>query len=343
MLFSVAHLTITNQKKPYFWQKSYMFKFKDQRVIGIILASITALLWGVLAIGLKVAIEILDPMTIVWFRFLLAFSVLLVYYAVKKPSYLSILTHPPMYLLIASLGLGINYIAYMYGLKFTSATISQILIQIGPIMLGIVGFVFFRETISRRQAMGFMIAGVGLALFYYDSIAKFIGHEELFNMGILWIVVAAMAWVVYAAFQKLLIKTYPSQQLNLFVFGLPVILFLPFVTFSGFLQLTFVNWMLMAFLGLNTLFSYGCLTLAFKYLEANKISMIITMNPIITFILMGVAAYYEVTWFIPEVISVKGIIAAMLVITGGVLAVAFANPKKKKEIKEWIAAIEKKD
>jgi drug/metabolite transporter (DMT)-like permease len=320
-----------------------MFKFKDQRIIGIILASFTALLWGVLAIGLKIAIGIVDATTIVWFRFLLAFSVIFAYYAVKKPAYLKILWHPPMYLLIAALGLSINYIAYMYGLQLTSATISQILIQIGPIMLGVVGFVFFKETISRRQAMGFLIAGTGMALFYYDSIAKFIGHEELFNMGLLWIFVAALAWVVYAAFQKMLVSAYPAQQLNLFIFGLPVILFLPFVNFSSFVPLTFSNWMLMVFLGLNTLFSYGALTLAFKYVEANKISMIVTMNPIITFIIMGWATYFEIAWIQPEIITFKGVIAALLVITGGVLAVAFANPKKKKEIKEWIAAIEKKN
>jgi drug/metabolite transporter (DMT)-like permease len=310
-------------------------KFKDQRVIGILLASFTALLWGVLAIGF------MDATTVVWFRFLLAFSVIFIYYSVKRPAYLKILWHPPMYLLIAALGLGINYIAYMYGLKLTSATISQILIQIGPIMLGVVGFVFFKETISRRQAMGFMIAGVGMALFYYDSIAKFIGHEELFNMGLLWIFVAALAWVVYAAFQKMLVNNYAAQQLNLFIFGLPVLLFLPFVNFSNFVPLTFNNWMLMLFLGLNTLFSYGSLTLAFKYVEANKISMIITMNPIITFIIMGAAAYFEVTWMIPEVITMKGMFAALLVIVGGVLAVAFANPKKKKEIKEWLSIHDK--
>jgi drug/metabolite transporter (DMT)-like permease len=320
-----------------------MFKFKDQRVIGIILASFTALLWGVLAIGLKIAVGFMDATTIVWFRFLLAFSVIFAYYAIKKPAYLKILYQPPMYLLIAALGLGINYIAYMYGLKLTSATISQILIQVGPIMLGVVGFAFFKETISRRQALGFLIAGSGMALFYYDSIAKFVGHEELFNMGLLWILVAAMAWVVYAAFQKMLVSSYPAQQLNLFIFGLPVLLFLPFVDFSNFVPLRFADWMLLVFLGLNTLFSYGALTLAFKYVEANKISMIVTMNPIITFIIMGLATYFEIAWIQPEVITMKGMIAAMLVITGGVLAVAFANPKKKKEIKEWIAAIEKKD
>jgi drug/metabolite transporter (DMT)-like permease len=319
-----------------------LIKFKDQRVIGILLAAITALLWGVLAIGLKVAMDFLDPMNIVWFRFLLAFSVLLGWYAFKKTAYLKILFQPPILLLVAALGLGINYIAYMYGLKYTSAGTSQIIIQIGPIMLGMVGFIFFKETISRRQAAGFLIAGTGLALFYFDNILQYLGHEELYNMGILWILVASMAWVVYATFQKMLVKTYAAMQLNLFIFGLPVLLFLPFVTFSGFVQLTFLNWMLLVFLGLNTLISYGCLTLSFKYLEANKISMIITMNPIITFLMMGFAAYFELSWMQPEVLSIKSGLAALLVIVGGVLAVAFANPKKKKEIKEWLSVHDKK-
>ena len=154
-----------------------MFKFKDQRIIGIILVSMTALLWGVLAIGLKMAIELLDAMTIVWFRFLLAFSVLCVYYAIKKPAYLRIMYQPPMYLLIAALGLGINYIAYMYGLKYT-ASVSQIVIQIGPIMLGLVGLVFFRETISRRQALGFLIAGTGRPFFISIALPGFWGRKS---------------------------------------------------------------------------------------------------------------------------------------------------------------------
>jgi hypothetical protein len=51
---------------------------------------------------------------------------------------------------------------------------------------------------------------------------------------------------------------------------------------------------------------------------------------------MGFAAYFGVAWLQPEVITFRGIIAALLVIVGGVLAVAFANPNKKKEIKFWM-------
>lgn len=309
---------------------------KDKRIKGVIFASITALTWGFLVIALKMSTNIMDPLTIVWFRFLVAFSILFIYYIIKNPSYLKILRNPPIYLVIASLGLGINYIAFLYGIKLTTASSAQVIIQIGPIFLGFVGLVFFKEKISLRQSIGFMIAGIGLFIFYSDNINKLVGDADMYNMGVLWVVVAAMAWVVYAAFQKQLVKTYPAQQLNLFLFGLPVLLFLPFIQPARFLELDFANWMLMVYLGVNTLIAYGFLALSFKYLEANKISVIITLNPIITFIIIGLLTYFEISWIEPEILTTRGVIAALLVVVGAITAVAFAKPGKKKEITKLI-------
>ncbi len=309
---------------------------KDQRFKGVLFASITALTWGFLVIALKISTRLMTPLNIVWFRFLVAFSILFIYYLIKKPSYLKILRNPPIYLVIASLGLGINYIAFLYGIKLTTASSAQVIIQIGPIFLGFVGLVFFKEKISLRQSIGFMIAGIGLFIFYRDNINKLVGDADMYNMGVLWIVVGAMAWVVYATFQKQLVKTYPAQQLNLFIFGLPVLLFLPFIKPESFIELDFNGWILMIYLGVNTLIAYGFLAMAFKYLEANKISVIITMNPIITFILIGLLTYFEVSWIEPEELTTRGIFAALLVVIGAITAVAFAKPTKKKEITELL-------
>ena len=60
----------------------------------------------------------------------------------------------------------------------------------------------------------------------------------------------------------------------------PVLLFLPFVNFASLAHLSFGYWALLVFLGANTLISYGCLSLALKYLEAGKVSIIIVLNPI---------------------------------------------------------------
>lgn len=308
----------------------------NNRLKGILFASTTAFFWGFLAIALKVASGILDPLTIVWFRFLVAFSILLVYFAIKKPVYLKILRQPPLFIIIASLGLGINYLAFLYGLKLTTPNTAQVIIQVGPILLGIVGLAFFKEKISKRQAFGYVVAGSGLFIFYRESLSGIVASEEMFNMGILWVVVAAMSWVVYATFQKMLVKKYPAQQLNLFLFALPVLLFLPFTKPSGFLTMGLWEWLLMIYLGLNTLIAYGSLAMAFKYLEASKVSIIVTLNPIITFIIMGILTLVEVSWIEPETLSTTGLIAALLVLTGAILAVSVAKYSNKKEIQSFI-------
>ncbi len=141
---------------------------KDQRVKGIIYASITAVMWGFLAIALKVASGIMDPVTIVWFRFVVAFSILFLFFLFTKPSELKIFKKPPIFLVIASIALGINYLAFLYGVELTTPSTAQVIIQIGPIFLGFVGLIFFKEKISMRQGIGFMIDGYGLFLFYIE-------------------------------------------------------------------------------------------------------------------------------------------------------------------------------
>ena len=53
---------------------------------GIIYASITAFFWGFLAIALKIAVREIEPVTVVWFRFLIAFVLLSIWQITKNPS-----------------------------------------------------------------------------------------------------------------------------------------------------------------------------------------------------------------------------------------------------------------
>lgn len=292
---------------------------------GVIYATITAVLWGFLAVALKVGSQHVDSVTIVWFRFTLAFSILFAYHLVKKPAELKILVRPPIILVIAALGLSGNYLGFMLGIEYTSPANTQVLIQAGPITLAIIGVIFFRERMSLRQIIGFGLAIFGFAFFYRNQLSLIFGSEAVYNKGIVYILSGAAAWVVYATMQKQLVQKYSTSSLNLFLFGLPVILFFPFADLNSLTHLYWGWWFLLIAFGLNTLVAYGTLALALKYLEANKVSIIIIMNPIITFVTMAVLGYFEVSWIKAERFSVLTIMGALIVLTGAVLVI-----KKKK-------------
>src|SRR4030042_7112651 len=136
---------------------------------GILYASVTALLWGVLAVALKVSLQDVSPVGITWFRFTLAFLGLAIYYFWKKPGYLRILRKPPLLLLLASVCLGINYIGFIKGVHLTSPGIAQIFIQTGPVLLAASGFIFFKEKAIPRQVIGLLLVVSGLFLFYHEQ------------------------------------------------------------------------------------------------------------------------------------------------------------------------------
>ncbi len=296
---------------------------------GILLAATTAFLWGILAIALKVALNYFDPYTIVWFRFAVATVVLVAYYAFAQPSLLSVYKRPPLLMIVGAVLLAGNYIGYMQGINYAGPAATQIMIQTGPVILGIIGFTVFKERITILRASGFAIATIGFFVFYFNQINNLEFEQSALRVGALWTLGAAASWAGYAFVNKKLVLKYHPQQINLIIFGLPIILFLPTVNFQLFLQAyPWWVWLLMVALGLNTVVAYGTLSAAFKYTEANKISIVIIMNPVITFIVLEVMLMLNVNWFEIPPVSTLAYLGALLVIIGTILAVGMPNKKQ---------------
>lgn len=289
--------------------------------LGLLFAGFTSLLWGFLAVFLKFSLVDLDSISIVWFRFSFAFILLFSILYFKKNTTISILKKPPLLIIIAGIALGFNYLFFMMGLKNTNPTITNIVIQIGPVLLASVGIFIYKEKITLKQSFGFISVISGFALFLYDQTnnASFI-YKDL-NMGLLFIVIAAISWVVYASFQKKLSKDYDPQQLNLIIYLIPVIMFAPFVNFGSFLNLNTSSSFVLIFLGINTILAYGFIGEALKYAPANKVSVIITLNPIITLITMAIMDQFNYVWLGKEATSILGYFGAVLVILGAILAI----------------------
>ena len=293
---------------------------------GIIYASITAFFWGFLPIALKVAVREVEPITIVWFRFAVAFLMLAGWQAAKNPSSFKLMIKPPILLILAALALTWNYLGYMLGIHYTTPSNAQLFIQTGPIMLAISGFVFFKEKITRIQIIGFAIAILGLAFFYHDQLSVFVDSNGKYNLGVLITLTAALAWATYAALQKKLVSKYSTKSLNLFLFALPMIIYFPFINLSPLFQLSWLWLLLLFFLGANTFIAYTALAEALKYTDASIVSIIIIVNPIITFITMGVLTEMNVSWVAHERFSMITILGASLVVTG-IFLVAWKSKK----------------
>lgn len=284
------------------------------------MALVTTALWGVLPILQKIALNEFSPGVIVWFRFLFAFFVLypLLHFHGSKPA--SIMLRPPLLGIVSGICLAGNYLTVVRGIHFSSPSNAAILIQTAPVLLVVMGVGFFRERLTRGQTLGVVCAAAGFFMFYVDQ-KSHAADASLYSSANLNIVLGAAGWVGFMVCQKLLSKDYEPQALNLLVYGTAVVVLAPAVTWSEFEGVSPRFWTLLVFLGLNTLIAYGALAEAVKCMPLAHLSVILTLNPLITLFTMSVLPKIHAGWVEPEIVGALGYMGAIAAIAGVVMTV----------------------
>lgn len=288
---------------------------------GLLFATITALSWAVLAIGLKYALTFTDSETIVWMRMAVAAVVLGAILAIRQPDSLKNLWPLPPLGVVAGLMLAANYLGFMKGVELTSASNAQIMIQMGPLSLILIGLLYFKEVPSPKQKLGFVLASAGFSLFYWDQWTSSQSAGISLEEGTLWIVMAAVTWALFATFQKILVRKHAPQQINLLIYSLSALALLPTANPSSLIALSPWALFLLVALGINTIVAYGCLAEAFQRAPASQVSVIISANPLLTLALIAGLQFIGWDFISGEQVGSVGYVGAVLVVSGVIFTV----------------------
>ncbi|OHC44473.1 MAG: hypothetical protein A3J25_11785, partial [Pseudomonadales bacterium RIFCSPLOWO2_02_FULL_63_210] len=180
----------------------------------------TALLWGVLPIKLKEVLQVMDPVTVTWYRLLVSGSILLAYLAASRglPRFRPLGRKGGWLLALAIAGLSANYVLYLMGLNLLSPGTTQLVIQVAPILLLISSLFVFRERFSFAQGIGLAVLLFGFALFFNQRLGEFLAcallltpwaqPQQVFELSALqgWLLFACClnTLVAYGAFAEAL-------------------------------------------------------------------------------------------------------------------------------------------
>ena len=229
--------------------------------------------------------------------------------------------------ILGGTALAANYFAMTQGIHFSGPSNAAVIIQVAPVLLAIVGVVFFRETIGSRQFMGMVMAAVGFYLFYLDR-SENAEHNFHYSIANRWVMFAAVVWVLYMICQKRLSAKYSAQALNLLVYAVATIVLIPLVEWNEFFKGGFAGWLLLIVLGLNTLLAYGALAEAVECIPLSLISVLITLNPLITLGGMWMLSTLGIAVLPAENISGSGYLGGIIAVSGVVFVVASASTKE---------------
>ncbi|BDH44453.1 membrane protein [Salmonella enterica subsp. enterica serovar Choleraesuis] len=296
---------------------------KQQAGIGIALALTTAMCWGALPIAMKQVLEVMEPATVVFYRFLMAGIGLGIILTLKgklppltqfrKPRWL-------LLLLIATGGLFGNFLLFSSSLQYLSPTASQVIGQLSPVGLMIASVFILKEKMRGSQIIGASILVCGLVMFFNTSLIEIFTRLTDYTWGVIFGVSAAAVWVSYGVAQKVLLRRLASQQILFLLYTLCTIGLFPLAKPAVIMQLD--GWQLscLIFCGLNTLVGYGALAEAMARWQAAQVGAIITLTPLFTLLFSNLLSLGWPELFAVPLLNLVGYIGAFVVVFGAMFS-----------------------
>lgn len=293
----------------------------DNWRLGVTLATITMLLWASLPVALDMSLEILDPFTLTWFRFLAAGAVLGAWLAAsgRLRHYGRLSRRGWVLMAVAALGLTCNYVLYLLGLSHTSPGNIQVIIQLGPLFLALGAMAIYGERYTATQWVGFTALVLGLGIFFRDQIAVLAGSIETYALGVGIIVLAAATWSVYALAQKQILVELASPLIMLFIYVTAVLLLSPLASPAQLLQLDWIHAAAVAYCALNTLVAYSCFAEALNHWQASRVGAVLALTPLGTLMVVSMLAQAWPEFVEPESMTAIGVVGAVIVVVGSMM------------------------
>ncbi|MCG8465568.1 MAG: DMT family transporter [Xanthomonadales bacterium] len=310
--------------------------------LGLMLALTTMLAWASLPVALKLTLEFVDPWTLTWFRFASAAALLLVWQGPKRSfsGFRRLRQALWALLFIAALGLMGNYVFYLLGLAQIGPAIAQIIIQLAPLLMGLGGIAIFGERYNLAQWLGFITLIFGLGFFFHHQFSALNSHElapqslsERSNalwQGAIFLGISAVSWAAYALAQKQLLRDFSSMRIMLFIYLFASITLASSADLQAFHGLNAVQWALLAFCALNTLVAYGAFAEALNHWEASRVSAVLALTPLGTFLVAMLVTYWYPDNLAPENLDWLSWMGAIVVVVGSMVT-SLAGKKKPKE------------
>jgi drug/metabolite transporter (DMT)-like permease len=253
--------------------------------LGLIFVSIAVFFWGILPIALTLSGGFITPVTLTWFRFVMALVVtLLIQWRLGAlRQFVGLPVAIWMKLVLAGVLLMCNYVSFVYSLGYLAPGTAQLNFQTAPFFLAFGGVLFFKERFNAFQLSCFATLGLGMLMFFHPQLDLRQASDHQVLVGIMIVQFSVMSWTSYALLQKSVSQRLSPSNVLLFIYALGIVVMAPFSDFSQFEMMTLDQWWIVLFCGANTLIAYGCFGQALHYWPTAQVSAMLSLTPVLSF------------------------------------------------------------
>ena len=292
-----------------------------RRFLGLALASCAVVQWGTHPDVVKILDQSLDVFTLAWMRFV-ATAVLLFPLAIRRGGLAVLLRLRGRQLLllgVAVFGLLANYLTYMAGLAYVTPGTAQMVNQLAPMLMLLGSLWIYGEPFGRLQWVGLAVLVVGLGLFFSPRFDELTSDSHALAKGVALGVISAVFWAVYLLSQKQLLNILRPELVLLAVYLTGTIAVFPLAHLPDYAQLNHLHLLLLAGTCLMTFLSYMCFANSIVHLEASRVGLVISLNPLVALLMAALFASLLPGLMQPESLTLPSAAGAACVVAGSML------------------------
>ncbi|QSO54684.1 DMT family transporter [Alicyclobacillus curvatus] len=183
----------------------------NRKYLGAIFMALAASIWGGMYVVSKIVLESVQPLALVWLRYVVALAALVLAALLTRQSWRIRSRDIPLIVAIGVIGYAISIWAQFLGTKLSTAQMGSVITSATPAFMVVFGRMILGERVTLRKAMSvglatigvLMIVGVGAVGQKYET-----GGVILFVAALTWALMSVLVKRVPAEYSQLVVTTY---------------------------------------------------------------------------------------------------------------------------------------
>ena len=257
---------------------------RREEVTTILLMVLTTMFWGGSFIAGKIALPEFPPMTLTFFRFIIATTIIFPYMWIKSKTKVPERKDIPLLFGLGFLGVS-GYFAFQFtALLYTSASNASTINALNPLVSSMLATYLIDEKLTRRRLVLILVGFVGVLLTVTGGDINTLLNME-FNKGDLIMSIAMLSFAIYGVFSKRATQRYEPLLVTSYVFLFGLIQITPLMLMEG-VYMNALSFSAKAWGGIfvmaigSSVLGYQIQQVAIKRLGVSRTSLFINLVPL---------------------------------------------------------------
>jgi drug/metabolite transporter (DMT)-like permease len=257
--------------------------------------------WGSAFIAGKFAVQSFQPATVAFLRFFGAAILLFpLMWIMEKDRKKLTLKDIGLFTVLGLTGIALYNICFFLASKHAPVIKSSLFIASNPVLIVLLSGLFLKETITRNNIIGMIIALTGVIFIITD------GHLlTLFQLGFelidLVLLGAVISWALYSVVGKVVLKKYSAVESTTYAVAFGTLFLLPFAlvetNWQDIQQASLTTWVAIAHMSIFvTVVSFVMYYYGIKEVGAAKASIFINVMPVSAVLMATIYLGESFTW-----------------------------------------------